>query len=190
MNCAKFRGCLSHVPRAVQNSEKGEKRKIRTSPMYIILYTPSTDHIQYCNMSYSEGNCGNFSVGNELTVARTETPSLTEMRALPLNRGLLCRTAHESYVQSHRRSKVCSIWIFFVPFDADDICTDRIEAESRQKQLLHKLAIRIAPLGTNGGSSRQQINLTIMFGRHLLYMRARSCRFICKAVVEIGWSCC
>ena len=79
---------------------------------------------------------------------------------------------------------------FFVPFDADDVCTDRIEAESCQKQLLHKLAIHIAPLGSNGGSSQQQINLTIMFGHHLLYVRARSCRFICKAVVEIGWSCC
>ena len=79
---------------------------------------------------------------------------------------------------------------FFVPFDADDVCTDRIEAESCQKQLLHKLAIHIAPLGSNGGSSQQQINLTITFGRHLLYVRARSCRIICKAVVEIGWSCC
>ena len=173
--------------------EKSEKRKIRTSP--ILSYThplPTTYSITICHTLKAIAEISRLAMTKEraLTVARTETPSLTEMRALPLNRGLLCRTAHESYVQSYRRSKVCSIWIFFVPFDADDICTDRIEAESRQKQLLHKLAIRIAPLGTNGGSSQQQINLTIMFGRHLLYVRARSCRIICKAVVEIGCSCC
>ena len=81
MNCARFCGCLSHVPRVVRNSEKGEKRKIPTFPMYIVLYTPSTDHIQYYNMSYSEGddsdgNCESFSASRlamtkAVTVART-----------------------------------------------------------------------------------------------------------------------
>ena len=45
-------------------------------------------------------------------------------------------------------------------------------------------------LEANRSSSQKQIKLTITFGHHLLYVRARSCRFICKAVVEIGWSCC
>ena len=177
--------------------EKSEKRKIRTSPM--LFYThplPTTCSITICHTLKAmtlkvTAKVSRLAMTKEkaLTVSQTETQSLTEMRALPQNRRLLCRTAHGCCVQSYRRSKDV-LSGFFVPFDADDVCTDRVEAESCQKQLLHKLAIHIAPLGSNGGSSQQQINLTITFGRHLLYVRARSCRIICKAVVEIGWSCC
>ena len=44
-------------------------------------------------------------------------------------------------------------------------------------------------LEANGSSSQQQIKLTITFSCHLLYVRAMSCRFICKAVVEIVAMC-
>ena len=59
------------VARAAGSSKFPKKvRKKKSSFSYIILYTPSTDHIQYYNMSYSEGddsegNCENFSVGND-----------------------------------------------------------------------------------------------------------------------------
>ena len=57
------------MPRAVRNSRKKSKEK-NLNFSYIILYTPSTDHIQYYYMSYSEGedsegNCGSFSVGDD-----------------------------------------------------------------------------------------------------------------------------
>ena len=57
------------MPRAVRNSRRKSKEK-NSNFFYIILYTPSTDHIQYYNMSYSEGddseaNCGSFSVGDD-----------------------------------------------------------------------------------------------------------------------------
>ena len=67
-----------------------------------------------------------------------------------------------------------------------------IEAESRKKTITtQKLAIRIAPLGTKqklepaAGKLDHHVRLP-----PALCIRARSCRFICKAVVKIGWSCC
>ena len=100
--------------------EKSEKKKNRASP--ILSYThplPTTYSITICHTLKAMtlkviAKISRLAMTKEraLTVAQTETPSLTEMRALPLNQGLLCRTAHESYVQSYRRSKVCYIWIF------------------------------------------------------------------------------
>ena len=178
--------------------EKSEKRKIRTSPM--LFYThplPTTCSITICHTLKAmtlkvTAKVSRLAMTKEkaLTVSQTETQSLTEMRALPQNRRLLCQTAHGCCVQSYRRSKDV-LSGFFVPFDADDVCTDRIEAESRKKQLLLKLAIRIAPLGTK----RKLEPAAGKLDHHTrlppaLCMRARSCRFICKAVVKIGWSCC
>ena len=67
-----------------------------------------------------------------VTVARTETPSRTEMGTL---RGLLCRTAQgvvfrATGYQKYVLSRFC---VSTASFDADDVCTDRMEAESRQK---------------------------------------------------------
>ena len=94
------------VARAADSSKFRRKSKKKNSDFsYIVLYTLSTDHIQYYNMSYSEGDdsddCESFSVSRlamtkglirkAVTVSRRETPSWTEMGEL---RGLLCWTVH------------------------------------------------------------------------------------------------
>ena len=52
----------------------------------LLLYTPSTDHIQHYNMSYSEGDDESGDSGTDGDAKSDETGAL---------RGLLCRTAHE-----------------------------------------------------------------------------------------------
>ena len=144
--------------------------------------------MSYSEGDDSEGNCGSFSVGDDEgesidssvdgdTKSDGDESATSESVERPM--GVVSRAiGDQEYVLSE---------IFVsnaVEFDADDVCTDRIEAESRQKQLLHKL---ITPLGTKrkpepaAGKLDYHVQLP-----PALCMRARSCRFICKAIVEIG----
>ena len=181
--------------------EKSQNRKIRTSPILSYIhplsttYTITTCHTLKVMTLIVIAKVSRLAMTKRLTrkavtAARTETPSRMEMGAL---RELLCRTAHGVVFKAIGDQKyVLSRFCFSTAsYDADDVCTDRIEAESRKKQLLRKLAIRIAPLGT-----KRKLELAAgKLGHHArlppaLCMRARTCRFICKAVVKIGWSCC
>ena len=95
-------------------------------------------------MPYSEGddsdsNCESFSVGDdERSDAESsdsgtdETPSRTEMGALL---GLLCRTAHGVVLRAtgYQKYVLSRFCVSTASFDADNVCTDRMEAESRQK---------------------------------------------------------
>ena len=125
--------------------EKSQNRKIRTSPILCYIhplsttYTITTCHTLKVMTLIVIAKVSRLAMTKRLTrkavtAARTETPSRMEMGAL---RGLLCRTAHGIEFKAIGDQKyVLSRFCFSTAsYDADDVCTDRIEAESRKKTI-------------------------------------------------------